>query len=155
MRKEEASRRLLLPHDCAAVGYYVSGGELNQTLHWNGSKWTSVTAPNPGGTSTGFFNDLFGVTCTGTSNCWAAGYYGFISGGIGKILNQLLRWNRSTRALVTTPQPGGQANDDENELQAVRCASASSCWAVGRKFSATTTTTNEALRWSGSSWANG
>jgi hypothetical protein len=146
-------------NDCWAVGDYGTENSssitlLNQTLRWHGGNWNLVGSPDPDGTGGGAQNGLFGVTCTGTSNCWAAGYYGSISGGIGVLLNQLLRWNGSTWSLVTTPQPGGTANDDENELQAVRCASASSCWAVGRKFSGTTTT-NEALRWSGSSWANG
>ena len=43
--------------NCLAVGIYGTIGNntfkrKNETLHWNGHKWSVLPAPNPGGTST-------------------------------------------------------------------------------------------------------
>jgi hypothetical protein len=46
--------------------------------------------------------------------------------------NQVLHWTASGRwRRVTVPEPGGTAPGDNNNLNAVRCASATDCWAVG------------------------
>ena len=58
---------------CMAVGDYYTGS-VNQTLieEWNGTSWSIVTSPN---TSTAQTNVLYGVNCTSTSFCMAAGFY--------------------------------------------------------------------------------
>ncbi len=57
---------------CQAVGSYVNGSSVNQTLAeaWNGTSWSLESSPN-GSTNT---NYLFNVTCTGAS-CKAVGTY--------------------------------------------------------------------------------
>jgi hypothetical protein len=140
---------------CWAAGAYGTAGTpltaLNQALHWDGAHWSLVTTPDPDGTGTGAVNQLNSVACTSDGNCWAAGDYGSISGGVGAALNEALRWNGAHWSLVTTPDPGGTANGDSNTLNGVRCASARSCWAVGTQIPGPYDL-NEALRWNGSKW---
>lgn len=123
-------------------------------LHWNGSKWTNVTAPNPGGTSSGLFNDLFGVACTSASNCWAVGEYGSFGVSGETILNQALHWNGTAWSVVPTPNPFGNGNNDANALESVRCLSSTNCWAVGTYgfVGSPTILQNEVLGWDGVNW---
>jgi len=61
--------------ECWAGGYYQNGSAgLAQTLmeYWNGSSWSVGNSPN---TDPNDNNYLYSVTCTSTSDCWAAGYY--------------------------------------------------------------------------------
>ena len=55
-----------------AVGASIIGG-VSQTLalHWNGTKWTRVTTPDPGGPGVGSY--LAGVTGTSAADMWAVG----------------------------------------------------------------------------------
>jgi hypothetical protein len=144
--------------DCWAAGSYGSEGtqftSLNQILYWNGGQWSQVTTPNPDGTGAGASNLLAGVACTSASNCWAVGDYGSISGGAGAVLNEALGWNGTNWSLATTPDPAGTGNGETNMLNAVRCASASSCWAAGTQIPGQYNL-NEALQWNGSNWSTG
>ncbi len=47
----------------------------HQTLaaHWNGTAWTQVPSPDPGGSTRE--NVLFGVDATSAANTWAVGEY--------------------------------------------------------------------------------
>ena len=84
--------------DCWAVGSYLSPGPtvatvLNQTQHWNGTGWSQIPAPSPGGTASNDLNMLEGIRCTSVAYCWAVGWVEPI-GGSGA--NQALRWNKGT-----------------------------------------------------------
>ena len=141
-------------HNCWAVGGYTPRAtELNQVLHWNGSKWSQVTSvPSPGGTAPGHFSVLYGVRCTSAGNCWAVGEY--YRGGAD--LNQALHWNGAKWSLVPTPTPGGTLSGDENELFDVVCPAASSCWAGGEygiQTSGDEIFLNEILHWNGRTWS--
>ena len=139
--------------DCWAVGVYaVSGGaDLDQALHWNGTKWSLMPTPTPGGSLSGDVNELFDVGCTSSSSCWAAGRYGTQSGGV-VLLNQLLHWNGKKWSLTSVPEPGGTAAGDINALNGVRCTSVSNCLAVG-SYGTTSIMLNEALHWNGTAWS--
>jgi len=83
------------PASCWAVGWYgpvggATGAILNQALHWNGSKWSLVFVPEPGGTAGGDINNLSSIRCTSSARCWAVGQYRI---KLGVELNQILRWN--------------------------------------------------------------
>jgi len=77
---------------CFAVGEYKpsGGAELNQILRWDGTTWSQATTPNPGGTTSTSQNQLVGVSCTSTSNCWAVGRYKNLNGAL---VNEALHWN--------------------------------------------------------------
>jgi hypothetical protein len=140
-------------NDCWAVGDYMKkGADLDQALHWNGSKWSAVSTPTPGGNLSGDENRLFDVRCVSVTNCWAAGQYG----NNGVTLNQVLHWNGSTWSQTTTPNPGGTATSDISTLDAIRCTSASNCWTVGEAGNIGGTQfllLNEALHWNGHKWS--
>jgi hypothetical protein len=63
-----------LATDCRAVGYYVNGDGIAQTLveQWDGSSWEVVPSANTDGTH---HNRLNSVTCLSASDCWAVGIY--------------------------------------------------------------------------------
>lgn len=78
--------------NCWAVGTYGNSVEavLNQALHWNGKKWSLVTAPNPAGTSKSAVNVLISVRCPSAASCWAVG--AFQKPG-GHMQNEILYWH--------------------------------------------------------------
>ncbi len=155
------SVRCLNANDCWAVGNWHAPrlAENNLALHWNGQKWKLFSAPNPGGVSSGSFSDLTDVSCTSKSSCWAVGDSGLINpvvtGPILKQVNEALRWNGHKWSLVKVPNPAGTGMGDTDILNAVRCTSASSCWAAG-DFGPQTSINSRLrdlmLRWNGKKW---
>jgi hypothetical protein len=146
--------------NCWAIGSYGTSGvkpqtRLNQALHWNGRKWSQVSAPNPDGTATGASNVLIDATCTSPASCWAVGEYGNRRGGTGAILNQALHWNGRRWSPVSTPDPGGRANGRANFLAGIRCPSPASCWAVGDTEAFGHQALNLVLHWNGHRWSAG
>jgi hypothetical protein len=140
--------------DCWSVGDYANdaGATLRQALHWNGTKWSVVPTPNPGGTSRDDNNFLLDVVCPAASDCWAAGQYG----NAGVSLNQLLRWNGSSwTPAKPLPQPAGTSDGALQELLSVRCTSAKNCLAVGDAGTSAGPAVfqDEALRWNGTKWS--
>jgi hypothetical protein len=78
---------------CTATGEF--GGEgaspvRNLAIRLNGKKWQQTFTPDLAGTGTGAVNDLFGVRCTGSANCFAVGS-GFTPGS--PTVEVILRWN--------------------------------------------------------------
>jgi hypothetical protein len=142
--------------DCWAVGEYQGGpAQLAEVLHWNGSKWGTVSVPEPGGTHEGQFTDLLDVACTSVKDCWAVGKYG--ARAIGSVVsrNFALRWTGKKWFKVKAPNPAGTKQNDVNALAAVRCTSVRNCWAGG---SAGTEAgegiqEDEMLRWNGTKWS--
>jgi hypothetical protein len=80
------------PTDAWAAGRYspstsnILGEAL--ILHWNGTKWTTQTSPDPGGKHG---TALYGVTAVGPTVAWAAGSYP-TQGGL-RSHPLLLSWN--------------------------------------------------------------
>ena len=141
--------------DCWAAGsdgsFTPVRTSLNQIMHWNGRSWSHDTAiANPDGTGQGSVNELNGATCSSASNCWAVGDFGTIQNGVGKILNEALRWNGRKWSVTSPPNPGGTADGTFNILNAVRCTAATNCWAVGRVGGSDR---NQALHWHGTRWS--
>jgi hypothetical protein len=92
-----------------------------------------VPSPNPGGS--GHLNLLDGVAATSPTSAWAVGYY-----DIGTTPQTLIEhWNGTAWGHVSSPNPGGSAND--NELSGVAAASPANLWAVGSYFNGTATET--------------
>lgn len=55
-------------------------------LHWDGTSWSTLASPNPGGTSATTYNALNGVIAKSATNAWAVG-------GYTKGTTLVLRWN--------------------------------------------------------------
>ena len=130
------------------------GLQLDEMLHWNGTKWSGVNVPSPAGFMIGAFNEINGLSCTSASDCWAIGSYG--GGGVSDetFLNMALHWNGHKWAQATTPNPAGTAASNSNTLNSVNCTAANNCWAVGTfgDISTNNLTKGEALHWKGSTW---
>jgi hypothetical protein len=140
---------------CWAVGEYLHGALLNEVLHWNGKKWLAAAeVPAPGGKASGDSSELTDVACTSATSCWAGGQYGHSSSGGDVILNQALRWNGKQWSVSHPPDPAGTGVNDENVIDAIRCASPGDCWAVGTYGSeaAGGVLRNEVLHWTGTKW---
>jgi hypothetical protein len=139
--------------NCWAVGSYQSGGaSLNEILHWNGQHWAKVATPNPGGTATGGFNELWGIRCVSAKDCWAVGDSQIDTNGE---LTEVLHWNGHKWAKAVTPNPGGTAKKHFNQLFDVTCTAAANCWAGGEygNFTSGEVVFTMALHWNGSKWS--
>lgn len=137
---------------CWTVGYFERNGAwLNETLRWDGHRWSWVAAPSPGGTANGDTSELFGVRCTAAKNCWAVGFYE----QHGVQLDEALHWNGKAWSLIATPNPGGTGSDGTSALSAIRCPSAGNCWAVGTfgTIAPGGALFNEAMHWNGHNWS--
>ncbi len=65
---------VLAANDVWAVGYYGSGSDTgNVVVHWDGSTWTDVPAPNRYGRE----NYLYGVAGLPNGPVWLVGQSGF------------------------------------------------------------------------------
>lgn len=106
----------------AAGGYQVisTGNYRTFAERWNGTAWTIQTTTNPGAES----NYLYGASCTSASACTAVGYKQLSS---GRIVTLAERWNGTSWATQTTPNPTGGST----VFSGVSCASPSACTAVG------------------------
>jgi hypothetical protein len=101
-----------------AVGYAEDFASLKSTTlieRWNGSAWTVVRSPNPGGSN--LPNELFALDAASPTDVWAVGGAGYPERGL------TLRWNGSRWRTVS--------NGCGVPLNGVGVVSASDVWAVG------------------------
>ena len=99
------------PSDIWTVGdTFMAGGTTIFTLaaHWDGTKWTTFSTPNPGtgGTSTngyGNYNTLAGVSVIATNDAWAVGTYNVYdsSGDLTKY-TLAVHWDGTSWTVVPT-----------------------------------------------------
>jgi hypothetical protein len=140
--------------DAWAVGTY-----LNNTtnaydtliLHWNGTKWSQVTSPNPNPTGE---NRLNAVSADGAKDVWAVGTLCSIASGQCAFTDEstlILHWNGTKWAQVTSPNPSTNANF----LNGVSAdpASAKDAWAVGWYNNTSGADDTLTLRWNGTKWS--
>ncbi len=86
--------------------------------------WSTVSSPDPAG-STGAW--LGGLTCVTATNCWAAGYWN--STGSESDDQPLFEHDTGSGwSIVDSPAIPGSTS---SRLQAMACAGAADCWAVG------------------------
>jgi hypothetical protein len=135
--------------ECWAVGsYFDSDISGNYTLieQWDGTSWSIATSPNPNTGSDG----LTGVTCASASDCWAVGHTYPQTGNDYKTLIE--HWDGTSWSIVGSPNTFSR---DDDYLNAVTCASASDCWAVGWYASYNLGGLGQTLieHWDGTSWA--
>jgi hypothetical protein len=140
------------PTACDAVGGYSPGAGLvaNLAESWNGTRWVIKPAPDPAGN---IGSGLAGISCTAADTCEAAGTY-YVEqpivtvGGVaipGLALAE--SWN-GTR--WTTRSARNQAGAGEySELNAIACASARACAAIGDQLTSKGLFAPLAERWTG------
>jgi hypothetical protein len=134
---------------CTAVGgYYRERVGMDVTLaeRWNGALWAIQSTPNPAGAHSVV---LSGVSCASATACTVVGNY-YNIGGPDVTLAE--RWNGTSWAVRTTPNPGGAQGS--TVLSGVSCTAPKACTAVGyyyHKSAGPELTLAE--RWNGTSWA--
>jgi hypothetical protein len=109
-----------------AVGNY-NNGTAAQTLieHWNGTKWSVVPSPSPGGPT--HYNRLVAVSVVSPNDIWAVGSY---STATAYRLSLIEHWNGTKWSVVRSPSPGG-GGSGITYLLGVSGTSATNVWAVG------------------------
>jgi hypothetical protein len=114
---------------------------------WNGTTWTLVPMPLPGGEGGG----LFDATCVNGSDCWAVG--AVVATGTGNPTGTLVEhWNGTSWSVVPSRTPSGPGVAGAI-LSSVSCASASSCMAVGYATDVNGNNLTDVVeQWNGSSW---
>jgi hypothetical protein len=108
---------------CRGVGY--SGApNAAQTLieRWNGTAWIIEPSANAGAGAT----SLRSVACDSVTDCWAVGSSSTGSGGIEQTFVE--HWDGASWTPVDSPN---SSTTQLNELNHLKCNSASDCWAVG------------------------
>jgi len=91
----------------------------NAIIHWNGTKWSSVTAPQ----IDEWLNILTGVTAISANDIWAVGFAG--TGG-GYEAPETLHWDGASWSVIASPT-GSRATF----LLSVAAVSSTDVWAVG------------------------
>ena len=128
-----------------AVGGYSDGTRMRTLVeHWDGNAWNVVSSSSPGSLS----NDLNGVAVVSANNVWAVGYYQNVSGDYTTLVEH---WNGSIWLAVTSPNPGGTAQD--NNLYGVAAVSSTDVWAVGYYFLTSNTVQTLVEHWDGNAWS--
>ncbi len=133
---------MITPNDVWTVGQ-VSDAVGQRTLaeHWNGTKWSVVPTPNPGGQTGGYY--LNAVAAVSANDVWAVGS-NFNSGYLDTAVIE--HWNGTKWSLVPAPpynslnRTGGAYN-----LEAVSPVSTNDVWAVGDD--------NVIEHWNGTKWS--
>lgn len=90
--------------------------------------WSIVPSANTSATE---YNQLFGIACPSSADCWAAGYY--YNGSHSQTLIE--HWDGTSWSIVPSPNT---SSGDSNFLLGLTCASATDCWAVGHYNSGNT-----------------
>ena len=145
---------------CVAVGEGEQGKDVDAvSARWNGSSWTGLTTPSPGGNDSG--QTLTSVSCPSVTYCIAtsSGPGMFGSGnGTGAFAE---KWTGGPAwTLLSVPDPPTFTFDGTMEapdsLAGVSCPSRTRCMAVGgdedTSNSAISSYSSFAVSWNGASW---
>jgi hypothetical protein len=133
------------PSFCVAVGSNFLGfshGTQAAAWVWNGTNWSEMTASSPS-----MWNHLDAVKCLSPADCEAVGDQSAHMGYGFHVLAEA--WNGSTWRAQPVRGPNGPVT---GTLNAVACASGSSCEAVGQHREHSHQV-GLAARWNGTGWS--
>jgi len=137
-------------NDVWSVGYLGAVG-ATLTEHFDGSAWSAVPSPSPGGAE----NALLGVTEVASNDAWAVGFY-VASGNQGRPQKTLVEhWDGTSWTVVPSPNLGGNNSQSvSNELRGVIAVSANDVWAFGDSDAfGPEQLTNLVIHWDGTKWS--
>ncbi len=118
--------------NCLAVGAEsnTAGTQADrETLaeSWNGTSWTALTSPDPGGTK----NFLTGVSCTGVDQCQAVGAF---ANKDNTDQTLVMAWGGTNLNVVSSPNAGTAKGTASNFPEGVSCIDTSSCVMAGWNY---------------------
>ena len=93
---------------------------------------------------------LAGVACPSATACRAVGSHPTRS---GLTLNEALRFNGKKWSVMPTPDQGGKATLEIDQLAGIACTAKNDCWAVGAFSGNSGGLLNQALRFNGKKWS--
>jgi len=134
---------------CMAVGSSQVGTNGQQTLieSWDGTSWSVVPSPD---VATSTYEELFGVSCTGPTDCTAVGFFDSDSG----VETLVESWNGSAWSIVPSPNPTSIPGLSGDSLHAVSCTGSTACVAVGGDSTVSTHFVHTLIEsWDGASWS--
>lgn len=138
------------PTDAWAVGSTTTGKHVKTLIeHWDGTAWTRVSSPNPGGSHV---SELEAVTAISPDDVWAVGLFNSHQGHGEGSPNVTLteHWDGTQWSWVQSP------NDPtayESALHAVAATGPDDVWAVGSyRYDEESGPAAIALHWNGSAW---
>lgn len=146
---------------CMLVGEGISN---NFAESWNGSAWSLVATPTPGNTGAGnpgnaeLSVEPENVSCVAANLCVVVGT---VAVGGGETAAWAAVWNGATWTPEQPPEPAlpppAPGYEQSGELNAVSCASATACTAVGdvENVGAAGDTVAFVDEWNGSTWSVG
>jgi len=115
---------------CVAVGAYFDATQRTRALAeaWNGTRWQIQPVPSPVAGATD--SQLSAVSCTSPRACTAVGSY---TDSTFTTMTLAYKWDGKTWTVRPTPNPPGFATSGDSpvSLNAVSCASATACTAIG------------------------
>lgn len=121
----------LSPTDVWAVGWTSNPSSLDNrsfTMHWDGTAWTIVGTPQPGGTSV---DRLLAVDAAAPNDVWATGLYWDVRTHAHSVI---LHWDGKSWRRVTIGRPSLVPRPDCDSgtgLAGITVVSAGDVWAVG------------------------
>jgi hypothetical protein len=124
--------------DAWAAGYF---GHRTLLVHWDGSTWTQVPSPNPGGPGE---NSFYGVSADSPTDAWAVGLSEKFQSPAGTLI---AHWNGTSWTQVPSPEPGRLS-----WLFAVSAVSPADAWAVGYFSSKAGADRTLIEHWNGTAW---
>jgi hypothetical protein len=134
------------PTDALAVGYgpSASGATVTVAVVWNGTSWTKVSTPDPGGAGD---DELLGVAAVpGSTDAWAVGSS---VDSQATIKTLVLYWDGS----AWSPSAAPAVPSYGTQLAAVAAVSATDVWAVGQYDTASDFDHPLILHWNGTAWS--
>lgn len=114
----------------------------------SGATWSIVSSPNVVSQLNDYSNVyVHGIACISASECWSVGNFSPYGAGSPKTLIE--RWNGSSWSVADSPA----IDSYSTALNAVTCASAADCWAVGSYLSPETSSAQTLIEhWDGAAW---
>jgi hypothetical protein len=134
---------------CTAVGQYnASPEQYGLILRRSKNKWTAAAAPVPAGA--GAVGSLHAVSCPAVTRCFAGGSQVGESGAAQQLL--MLTWWKNKWSAVKVALPKNAAANSEAAIDAIACATTTTCIAVGSYETSAGDQDGFLLAWSGRNW---
>ena len=133
--------------DVWAAGEYATGQgpQIPLILHWDGSQWSQVPAPDPAPPGSNSDSYVHAVSASSPDDAWAVGQ-------VGAQTTVILHWDGHTWTQVPSPNPADPSSGG-NVLDGVAAVSAHNAWAVGSYQDNDSNIAHYlALHWDGHTW---
>ena len=136
---------------CTGAGAYsdTDGNQYGLLLRRTGGTWTATTAPVRAPAGEHLVAGLDTVSCPSTTRCFAGGWQ-YDSASMPVPL--MLTWFAGKWMAMKVPLPVGAAVEPSAGVDAISCATASQCVAVGHYVGGRENQQGFILTWSGTSW---